>query len=58
MRLDMDIDGQNNSVYEVNSHAEPMDKMNYYGNTFYTESTLLETEQAAQRIVDPFTVRY
>ncbi|KAM3100516.1 primary-amine oxidase [Phormidesmis sp. 146-12] len=58
MRLDMDIDGQNNSVYEVNSHAEPMGETNPYGNAFYAESTLLETEQAAQRIVDPLSARY
>ena len=58
MRLDMDIDGQPNSVYEVNTLAEPMGETNPYGNAFYAESTLLPTEQAAQRIVDPLAGRY
>jgi primary-amine oxidase len=58
MRLDLDIDGQPNSVYEVNTHAEPMGETNPYGNAFYAASTLLATEQAAQRIVDPLAGRY
>ena len=58
MRLDMDIDGQPNSVYEVNTHAEPMGETNPYGNAFYAEATLLATEKAAQRIVDPLAGRY
>lgn len=58
MRLDFDLDGTANSVYEVNSLAEPMGPDNPYGNAFYAESTLLKTEQEAQRIVDPFTARY
>jgi primary-amine oxidase len=58
MRLDFDIDGSNNSVYEVNSFAEPMGPDNPYGNAFYAESTLLPTEQAAQRIIDPLAGRY
>jgi primary-amine oxidase len=57
MRLDMDIDGQSNSVYEVNTQAEPLES-NPYGNAFYAESTLLETELAAQRITDPLAGRY
>lgn len=57
LRLDMDIDGQSNSVYEVNTQAEPMES-NPYGNAFYAESTLLETELAAQRIIDPLAGRY
>jgi len=58
MRLDLDIDGQPNSVYEVNTHAEPMGDTNPYGNAFYAASTLLATEQAAQRLVDPLAGRY
>lgn len=57
LRLDMDIDGQSNSVYEVNTQAEPMES-NPYGNAFYAESTLLETELAAQRIIAPLAGRY
>ncbi len=58
MRLDFDLDGAENSIYEVNTAAEPMGAENPYGNAFYAESTLLPSEQAAQRIVDPFTARY
>ncbi|MBI4780151.1 MAG: primary-amine oxidase [Oscillatoriophycideae cyanobacterium NC_groundwater_1537_Pr4_S-0.65um_50_18] len=58
MRLDFDIDGVNNSVYEVNSEAEPMGETNPYGNAFFARSELLATEQSAQRIVDPLSARY
>lgn len=58
MRLDFDLDGTENSVYEVNTEAEPMDENNPYGNAFYAKSTLLATEQDAQRIVDPLAGRY
>lgn len=58
MRLDFDIDGVANSVCEVNTHAEPMGVENPYGNAFYAQSTVFETEQAAQRIVDPLAGRY
>ncbi|MBD2464886.1 primary-amine oxidase [Oscillatoria sp. FACHB-1407] len=58
MRLDFDIDGSENSVYEVNSESEPLGPENPYGNAFFAKSTLLATEQAAQRIIDPFTARY
>lgn len=58
MRLDFDLDGQANSVYEVDSEAEPMGPSNPYGNAFFAKSTLLASEQAAQRLVDPFKARY
>jgi primary-amine oxidase len=58
MRLDFDLDGANNSVCEVNTVAEPMGPTNPYGNAFKAETTLLDTEQAAQRIVDPLAGRY
>lgn len=58
MRLDFDLDGSANSVYEVNTEAEPMGADNPMGNAFYAVSSLLQTEQAAQRIVDPLAGRY
>jgi primary-amine oxidase len=58
MKLDFDIDGVDNSVYEVNSQAEPMGPDNPYGNAFFATSTLLPTELAAQRIIDPLAARY
>jgi primary-amine oxidase len=58
MRLDFDLDGLKNSVYEVNTEAEPLGPENPYGNGFFATSTLLPTEQAAQRTINPFTARY
>jgi primary-amine oxidase len=58
MRLDFDLDGLANSVYEVNTEAEPLGPENPYGNAFYATSTLLPTERAAQRIIDPLKARY
>jgi len=58
LRLDFDVDGVSNSIYEVDSIAEPIGDTNPQGNAFYAQSTLLPTEQAAQRLVDPFKARY
>jgi primary-amine oxidase len=58
IRLDMDIDGEANSVYEVNTVTEPAGPDNPFGNAFYAQSTLLATEARAQRRVDPSTARF
>ncbi|MBD1868705.1 primary-amine oxidase [Cyanobacteria bacterium FACHB-471] len=58
LRLDFDIDGGNNSVYEVNTEAEPLGADNPYGNAFFATSTLFKTELEAQRIIDPLAGRY
>ncbi|MCU0534877.1 MAG: primary-amine oxidase [Hydrococcus sp. Prado102] len=58
VRIDMNVDGQNNSVYEVNTEAEPMGENNPYDNAFFATSTLLATESEAQRIIDPMKGRY
>ncbi|HEY9889243.1 MAG TPA: primary-amine oxidase, partial [Candidatus Obscuribacterales bacterium] len=58
MRLDFDVDGNDNSVYEVNSEAVPLGPDNPYGNAWYGVPTLLATEQAAQRLIDPLVGRY
>ena len=58
VRLDMNVDGPNNSVYEVNTRSEPLGPDNPHANAFYAEKTLLATESEAQRTVDPFTGRY
>ena len=57
-RLDMSVDGEANSVYEVNTVAEPLGPDNPHGNAFYVESTPLKTELEAQRIIDPLKGRY
>ena len=58
VRLDMSVDGLKNSVYEVNTEAEPMGIGNPEGNAFFARSTLLTTESEAQRTVDPMAGRY
>ncbi|MEL6332002.1 MAG: primary-amine oxidase [Cyanobacteria bacterium J06626_26] len=57
VRMDMSVDGVNNSVYEVDIVPEE-DEHNPYGNAFYAKSMLLPTEQAAQRVIDPMKGRY
>jgi primary-amine oxidase len=58
VRLDMMVDGAANSVYEVQTVAEPPGPENPHGNAFYAESTLLATEHEAQRSTDPLNARY
>ena len=58
VRLDMMVDGPRNSVYEVHTVAEPPGPENPHGNAFFTESTLLGTEHAAQQCTDPAAARY
>ncbi len=58
VRLDMDIDGQANRVYEVHTEAEPPGPDNPLGNAFFTRSTLLNSESEAQQLSDPLSGRY
>jgi primary-amine oxidase len=58
VRLDMMVDGLDNSVYEVHTEAEPGGPANPHGNAFFAQATLLSTEGEAQQIVDPLSVRY
>ncbi|MBW4615233.1 MAG: primary-amine oxidase [Desmonostoc vinosum HA7617-LM4] len=51
-RLDMDVDGQANSVMEMNIKALPINEKNPLGNAFSVEETPLTTETAAVRDVD------
>lgn len=48
-RLDMDVDGQNNSLYETNVRAVDDGQEVLGRNTFSMEKTLLRTEQDARR---------
>lgn len=57
-RLVTNVDGPNNSVYEVNSLGVPMGTDNPYGNAFVAEETLLATEQQAQRRVNSASARF
>jgi primary-amine oxidase len=53
VRLNMEIDGSGNAVYEVDTVRTPLGDDNPWGNAFAPVATLLETELAARRDVDP-----
>lgn len=58
VRCDFDLDGQYNSVYEVNVVAEEDDSVNTFKNAFYAKSTLYETELQARSNMNLETSRY
>ena len=58
VRLDMMVDGKENSVYEVDTVLDPIGDENPHGNAFSTKKTLIENEQDGARIIDPFAARY
>ena len=57
-RLDMEVDGPNNTVVECDTIAPPPGPENPYGNAFYVEERPLATEHAAQRNIDFARMRY
>jgi primary-amine oxidase len=57
-RLDMTVDGPNNSVYEVDTVADPPGPENPFRNAFHETARLLARESDAQRDVDPLSARY
>ncbi len=58
VRLDFDVDGTANSLYEVNVESVPPGPDNPWDNAFVARSRLLASEQAAKRRVDPAAGRY
>jgi primary-amine oxidase len=56
-RLDLDVDGPENTVYEVEAEPVPTGPENPWGNAFLQKATRLDTELAAQRDVNPVTSR-
>jgi primary-amine oxidase len=58
VRLDFDIDGERNSVYEVHSENEPVGPDNPYGNAWRSVRRVLQSEREAGRLVDPLSHRY
>ena len=58
VRLDMMVDGKENSVYEVDTVLDPIGDENPHGNAFSTKKTLIENEQEGARTIDPFAARY
>jgi len=58
IRLDMMVDGAENSVVEVNCEPLPWGPDNPRGNAWTPRETLLATESEAQRMIEPRTARY
>ena len=58
LRLDMAVDGLNNTVYEVDTEAVPAGPGNPLGNAFRPVRRPLVRESEAQRLADPLRGRY
>ncbi len=58
VRCDFDLDGTENSVYEVNVVSEELGADNPYENAFYAKPTLLENELQARSNLNLETARY
>ncbi len=56
-RLDMDIDGSGNSIYEVDTVAEPPGPGNPYNSSYRPQYTLIRSEAEAGRDASPATGR-
>ncbi len=57
VRLDFDLDGTDNEVYEVEAETVPHGPDNPWGNAFRPVATRLETETVARRKTNPATSR-
>ncbi|KAK4533563.1 hypothetical protein CCYA_CCYA17G4445 [Cyanidiococcus yangmingshanensis] len=57
VRMDLSIDGDQNSIVECNTRAED-DALNPFGNAYFIEETPLRRELEACRRADPATHRY
>jgi len=57
-RFDMSIDGEHNSVTEVNFAPRPMGEGNPHGNAIAISETVLKSELQAQRAMDLASARY
>ena len=57
-RMDLDIDGSENSVVEVESFAHPLGEKNPYGGAYESRETILASEKKAQRLIDPMKSRF
>ena len=57
-RLDLDIDGSANQVYEMSTAPLARGPENPHGNAFVSRARLLASEREAQCSVDPLSARY
>jgi primary-amine oxidase len=58
VRMDVEVDGERNTVVEVDSEPLPIGPDNPVGTAWVTKRTVLERESEAQRIIDPLRGRY
>ncbi len=58
LRLDLDVDGTENSVVEVSTRSTPPGPENPHGNAFEVERRPLSTEREGRRRVDPASARW
>lgn len=56
-RLDFELDGPRNCVYEVNTESQPVSETNPDGTAFAANETLLTSESNAKRNADPSKAR-
>ena len=57
-RLDLDVDGEKNTVIEVDSVAKKMGPENIHGGAYITQETPIETENMSGRMLNLMTSRY
>jgi primary-amine oxidase len=57
-RLEMSVDGPNNTVHEVNTRSAPPGPGNPHGNAFLTQTTPLTRELQARRTASPAEGRF
>jgi primary-amine oxidase len=57
VRLDLDIDGGPNSVYQIDVVADEPGEKNPFGNAFYAKPTLLKSEKQARANINPESAR-
>ncbi len=57
VRLDVEVDGPTNTVYEVDARPAPKGADNPYDNAFGPVATMLARELEAQRLIDPTASR-
>jgi primary-amine oxidase len=58
VRLDFDVDGERNTVYEVDTVGIQTADENPYGNAFRVVTRPLSHESEARRTIDPLAARY
>jgi primary-amine oxidase len=58
VRLDIDVDGQRNSIEEIHTESAARGEANPLGNAFRAVATPMRTESEAKRVVDPLSARH